>query len=76
MKNARAIKEVQGKNVLSFTKFVMGGFCPGVFLSWVFCRGFLSGGVCPGGCPDTGSLYAIIIALSDKDNYYIFISKY
>ena len=22
-------KEIQGKNVLSFTKFVLGGFCPG-----------------------------------------------
>ena len=24
-------KEIQGKNVLSFTKFVLGGFCPGGF---------------------------------------------
>ena len=30
-------KEIQGKNVLSFTKFVLGGFCPGVFVG-----GFLS----------------------------------
>ena len=30
-------KEIQGKNVLSFTKFVLGG-CPGVF-----CWGFMSG---------------------------------
>ena len=30
-------KEIQGKNVLSFTKFVLGGFCPGG-LAW----GFLS----------------------------------
>ena len=33
-------KEVQGKNVLSFTKFVLGGFCLG---------GFWLGGFCPGG---------------------------
>ena len=26
-------KEIQGKNVLSFTKFVPGGFCPGGVLS-------------------------------------------
>ena len=33
-------KGIQGKNVLSFTKFVLGGFC--------------RGGLCPGGfCPDT-----------------------
>ena len=53
-------KEIQGKNVLSFTKFALGGFCPGV-LSWGFCLGVLSGGICPGGfcpgvfCPDTES---------------------
>ena len=47
-------KEIQGKNVLSFTKFVPG-FCPGGF--WL--GGFLSGGFCRGGlclgvfCPDT-----------------------
>ena len=39
-------KEIQGKNVLSFKKFVLGGFCLvgfwlGGFLAW----GFLSGGV-------------------------------
>ena len=33
-------KEIQGKNVLSFTKFVLEGFCPG---------GFWLGGFCPGG---------------------------
>ena len=32
-------KEIQGKNALSFTKFVLGGFCPGGF--WL--GGFLSG---------------------------------
>ena len=46
-------KEIQGKNVLSFTKFVLGGFvrrafdlggCPGSF-----CRGFMSGGLLSGG---------------------------
>ena len=43
-------KEIEGKNVLSFTKFVLGGFCPGGF--WL--GRFLSGGLCPGGvCPDT-----------------------
>ena len=43
-------KEIQGKNVLSFTKFVLGGFCPGGF--WL--GGFLSGGLCPGVfCHDT-----------------------
>ena len=35
-------KEIQGKNVLSFTKFVLGGFCPGVFGLEVFVRGVLS----------------------------------
>ena len=44
-------KEIQGKNVLSFTKFVLGGFCPGVLSGellseglcpWGFVRGFLS----------------------------------
>ena len=50
-------KEIQGKNVLSFTKFVLGAFCPGVF----GLGGFLSGGLCPWGfcpegfCPDTMS---------------------
>ena len=47
-------KEIQGKNVLSFTKFVLGEFCPGglawEFLSWEF----LSGALCMGDfCPDT-----------------------
>ena len=47
-------KEIQGKNVLSFTKFVLRGFCPGVFglggfCLGGFCRGFMSGGFCPGG---------------------------
>ena len=41
-------KEIQGKNVLSFTKFVLGGFCPGgVWLGGFcpgLCRGFMSGG--------------------------------
>ena len=32
-------KEIEGKNVLSFTKFVLGGFCPGGFLSGVFLLG-------------------------------------
>ena len=36
-------KEIQGKNVLSFTKFVLGGFCPGVFGLGVFVWGFSSG---------------------------------
>ena len=36
-------KEIQGKNVLSFTQFVLRGFCPGGF--W-----FGGGG---GSCPDT-----------------------
>ena len=40
-------KEYQGKNVLSFTKFVLGGFVWG-FFAW----GFSSGGLCPGSfCP-------------------------
>ena len=40
-------KEIQGKNVLSFTKFVLGGFCPGVLSGEL-----LSGGLCPWGfCP-------------------------
>ena len=34
-------KEILGKNVLSFTKFVLGGFGLGGFLSGGFCsRGF------------------------------------
>ena len=32
-------KEIQGKNVLSFTKFVLGGFWLEGFLSGWFCRG-------------------------------------
>ena len=46
-------KEIQGKNVLSFTKFVLGVFCPGGFWLEGFLSGVLSGGLCPGGCPDT-----------------------
>ena len=43
-------KEIQGKNVLSFTKFVLGDFCPGGFWLGVFCPG----GFCLGAfCPDT-----------------------
>ena len=38
-------KEIQGKNVLSFTKFVLGGFCPGVFGLGGFCRGVYVRGV-------------------------------
>ena len=37
-------KEIQGKNVLSFTKFVLGVFVRGVFGLGGFCRGFMSGG--------------------------------
>ena len=46
-------KEIQGKNVLSFTKFVLGGFCPGGFwlggfyVGGFMSRGFLSGVFCP-----------------------------
>ena len=45
-------KEIQSKNVLSFTKFVLGGFCLGVFGLGGFCLGFfvrgcMSGGFCP-----------------------------
>ena len=36
-------KEFQGKKVLSFTKFVLGGYCLGGF--WL--GGFLSGSFCP-----------------------------
>ena len=40
--------EIQGKNVLSFTKFVLGDFVWGG-LAW----GVLSGGLCPEGfCPE------------------------
>ena len=42
-------KEIQGKNVLSFTKFVLGGFCPGVFGLGFFVQGAFVGGLCPGG---------------------------
>ena len=42
-------KEIQGKNVLSFTKFVLGGFCRGgVWLGGFLSRGFLSGGFVQG----------------------------
>ena len=41
-------KEIQGNSVLSFTKFVLGGFWLGGFLSGEFMsRGFLSAGVLP-----------------------------
>ena len=30
------IKEIQGKNVLSYTKFVPGGLCPGGFCQVFF----------------------------------------
>ena len=45
-------KEIQGKNVLSFTEFVLGGFCPGglawgFFVRGVFVGRFMSGGFCP-----------------------------
>ena len=33
-------KEIQGKNVLSFTKFVLGGFVRGIFDLGVYVRGF------------------------------------
>ena len=52
-------KEIQGKNVLSFTKFVLGGFCLGGFWLGEFClrgccRGFMSVGILSGGfCPNT-----------------------
>ena len=35
-------KEIQGKNVLSFTKFVLGGFVCGVFGLGGFCLGFFA----------------------------------
>ena len=38
-------KEIQGKNVQSFTKFVLVGFCPGVFGLGGFCPGGLCRGV-------------------------------
>ena len=38
-------KEIQGKNVLSFTKFVLEGFCPGDFGLGGFCPGGFVGGV-------------------------------
>ena len=42
-------KEIQGKNVLSFTKFVLGGFCQGVFGLEGFCPGdFCQGGFVQG----------------------------
>ena len=40
-------KEIQGKNVLSFTKFVLGGVCPGGFWLGVLSGGFVSEGFCP-----------------------------
>ena len=38
-------KEIQGKNVLSFTKFVLGVFWLGVFCPEGFCRGVYVRGV-------------------------------
>ena len=38
-------KEILGKNALSFTKFVLGGFWLGVFVRGGLCLGFF--------CPDT-----------------------
>ena len=40
-------KEIQGKNVFSFAKFVLGGFCPGGFCPGGFCRGLCPGVFCP-----------------------------
>ena len=42
-------KEIQGKNVLSFAKFVLGGFVWGVFGLGGFCPGVFVRGFCPGG---------------------------
>ena len=47
-------KEIQGKNVLSFTKFVLGGFCLGGFVLGVFVRGYMSGVFCPDTVKNTG----------------------
>ena len=41
--NEENSKEIQGKKVLSFTKFVLGGF----WLGGAFVREFMSRGVCP-----------------------------
>ena len=38
-------KEIQGKNVSSFTKFVLGGFCLGGFCPGGFCQGVYVQGV-------------------------------
>ena len=47
-------KEIQGKNVLSFTKFVLGVFGLGGFVGGLCLRGLCPGGFCPGCfCPDT-----------------------
>ena len=40
-------KEIQGKNVLSFTTFVLGSFCPGGFWLGGFCPGVFVGGFMP-----------------------------
>ena len=54
-------KEIQGKNVLSFTKFVLGVFVRGVFGLGGFCPGgFCRGGLCPGFfCPVTIAIMPI-----------------
>ena len=56
-------KEIQGKNVLSFTKFVLEGFCLRVFWLGGFCLGGgLLGGLCPGFfCPVTTKLGSFLI---------------
>ena len=42
-------KEIQGKNVLSFTKFVLRGFVRGIFGLRGFCLGVFVGGFMSGG---------------------------
>ena len=41
-------KKIQGKNVLSFSKFVLRGFCPGIFCLGGFCLWGFLGGLCLG----------------------------
>ena len=66
-------KEIQGKSVLSFTKFFLWGFCPGFFwlgrlMSGGVCRGFMSGGfLSEGFCPDT---------FKNRRRCYCFVARY
>ena len=69
-------KEIQGKNVLSFTKFVLGGFLSEEVLAWgVYSGGGgLSEGICLGFfCPDAvyvQSCFENVHTIRSRDTVY------